>query len=510
MQYSKDSSILGDYMWVLKRFHEELFICATSGNLLSAAGKLFRWLCSKEIEVNDIPFWEGEAVEILCHMEMHLPPSLFDIQFHLMVHLPGEVRLCGPMPPRWMYFVERYMAELKGWIRQRAQPKGFMIQGYLVAETMHYISEYSERFHPCGPKLINFQGHDKFNGIVLPKSRVSKVMSPVFREQAWRFLLLNNACLDSWREIHASAEEADSNIPSFTEWLLPALTASVEESGQRPDQMVWDLAVGPSASADLFTAYWAYGRHFRIASRDLSKKTTFDCGISQWFDIDGEEREFNGYVDAIVRLNFDSFETVLIKAKWYNSNHSNERSCMLLEDECGHLRVKVVDFLPDDSPSDEPFAFPKDLDQLFFVDDWLHRGWKLAVKVQPRTSKVCYQSSRPTATENHAEGESSTETDQNLFESTSVGHLSRPVSTEVGGTASDDLHLEDSDKDRRSEEDEGWHSKSDRNGDLVERRWTANDGLDSLLDEEWMELESDGEMEERPSGNPRQRLDSAT
>jgi hypothetical protein len=118
-----------------------------------------------------------------------------------------------------------------------------------------------------------------------------------------------------------------------------------------------------------------------VASQDLTKKTTFDCSISQWFEIEEEQKEYIGYVDAIVRLDFDSFETVLIKAKWYNINHSRERSSTLVEDECGHLRVKVVDFIPDSSTSDEPFVFPKDVEQLFFVDDWLLVGWKLVVKV---------------------------------------------------------------------------------------------------------------------------------
>jgi hypothetical protein len=216
-------------------------------------GKLFHWLCSKEIVIEEIAFWEGEAAKILCQMEMHLPPIVLDIQFHLVVHLPGEVRLRGPMAPRWMYFVKRYMAELKGWIRQRARLEGSMAQGYLVAETMHFVSEYSDRFHSKGPKLFDVSQSDKFNGIVLPKARVTKVMTVVFQEQAWRFLFLNAACLDSWRQRHASAVEADSNTAAFKDWLLPALTASTEETREWPSQMIWDLAVGFNASADFFT-----------------------------------------------------------------------------------------------------------------------------------------------------------------------------------------------------------------------------------------------------------------
>ena len=148
------------------------------------------------IDIDEIKYWEDEAAEILCQMEQHLPPSLFDIQFHLLVHIPQEIRLCGPVAPRWMYFVERYMAELKGWVCQRARPEGSMAQGYLVAETMHFILEYTDRFHPAGPKLVEPSNYQKFPGIILPKAKKTKFMTLVFREQAWRFLLLNSACLE--------------------------------------------------------------------------------------------------------------------------------------------------------------------------------------------------------------------------------------------------------------------------------------------------------------------------
>jgi hypothetical protein len=434
-------------------------------------GKLFHWLCSKEIVIEEIAFWEGEAAKILCQMEMHLPPIVLDIQFHLVVHLPGEVRLRGPMAPRWMYFVKRYMAELKGWIRQRARLEGSMAQGYLVAETMFFVSEYSDRFHSKGPKLFDVSQSDKFNGIVLPKARVTKVMTVVFQEQAWRFLFLNAACLDSWRQRHASAVEADSNTAAFKDWLLPALTASTEETREWPSQMIWDLAVGPSASADFFTACWVYGRHFRVASRDLNKKTTFDCSISQWFEIEGEQKEFIGYIDAIVRLDFDSFEIVLIKAKWYNSNHSQGRSCTLLEDECGHLRVKMVDFLPDTSAIDEPFAFPKDVEQFFFVDDWIHNGWKLAIKVQLRVAKVYYTRSPRSSIEDTAKSESSGEegSDPNAAGDTAGSNeqagCSRPVSTEADDSAGKDVDVGESKDDGKPDDDGEGYLESDDEGD---------------------------------------------
>jgi hypothetical protein len=70
-----------------------------------------------------------------------MPPSLFNMQLHLVVHLPHEVWLCGSVSSCWMYFIKQYMGELKGWVCQRSRSEGSMAQGYRVAKTMHYMTE---------------------------------------------------------------------------------------------------------------------------------------------------------------------------------------------------------------------------------------------------------------------------------------------------------------------------------------------------------------------------------
>jgi hypothetical protein len=45
-----------------------------------------------------------------------------------------------------------------------------------------------------------------------------------------------------------------------------------------------------------------------------------------------------------------------------------------VEDESGHLMVKEINFISDNSPLYEPFAFPKEMKQLYFVKDKMHKG----------------------------------------------------------------------------------------------------------------------------------------
>lgn len=67
----------------------------------------FNRLCQRVIDPEKILTLEAEVAETLCQLERFFPPSLFDIMFHLPVHLARETRLGGPVHFRWMYPFER-------------------------------------------------------------------------------------------------------------------------------------------------------------------------------------------------------------------------------------------------------------------------------------------------------------------------------------------------------------------------------------------------------------------
>jgi hypothetical protein len=48
--------------------------------------------------------------------------------------------MCGPVHTRSMWMVERHLKSLKALVRQRARPEGSMVEGYMVYESMVYIS----------------------------------------------------------------------------------------------------------------------------------------------------------------------------------------------------------------------------------------------------------------------------------------------------------------------------------------------------------------------------------
>ncbi|GJW64780.1 F-box domain containing protein [Tanacetum coccineum] len=83
-----------------------------------------------------------KVVDILCELELIYPPALFDIMVHLVIHLPIEALEGGPIHPRWMYPFERYMKKLKGYVRNKAKPKGSIVEGYVAEEALTFSSHY--------------------------------------------------------------------------------------------------------------------------------------------------------------------------------------------------------------------------------------------------------------------------------------------------------------------------------------------------------------------------------
>jgi hypothetical protein len=80
--------------------------------------KVFRRICSKVWDPFEIhSLWNDVATSLIL-MEMHFPPSFFDIMTHILCDLVDELDICGPIATRWMYPIERYMKTLKFYVQE--------------------------------------------------------------------------------------------------------------------------------------------------------------------------------------------------------------------------------------------------------------------------------------------------------------------------------------------------------------------------------------------------------
>ncbi|KAM3386984.1 hypothetical protein ACQJBY_010090 [Aegilops geniculata] len=94
----------------------------------------FRGICSKVLHVDELDRLEERIKLTLCKMEMIFPPGFFTVMVHLVVHLASECKIAGPVAYRWMYFIERYLGELKSFVRNKARPEGSIAESFLSDE----------------------------------------------------------------------------------------------------------------------------------------------------------------------------------------------------------------------------------------------------------------------------------------------------------------------------------------------------------------------------------------
>ncbi len=74
---------------------------------IARVSKVSKRICSKVWDPFKIDSLRNDVAISLALMEMHFPPSFFDIMKHLLYHLVDELDICGPIAIKWMYHIER-------------------------------------------------------------------------------------------------------------------------------------------------------------------------------------------------------------------------------------------------------------------------------------------------------------------------------------------------------------------------------------------------------------------
>ncbi|KAL0401778.1 UNVERIFIED_CONTAM: hypothetical protein Slati_4207700 [Sesamum latifolium] len=74
---------------------------------LTEVSLLFQIICSTTLDVDKVQELEGSVVTMLCNLEKIFSPSFFNSMEHLIVNLPYEPCVGGPVQYRWMYPFER-------------------------------------------------------------------------------------------------------------------------------------------------------------------------------------------------------------------------------------------------------------------------------------------------------------------------------------------------------------------------------------------------------------------
>ena len=67
---------------------------------------------------------QRDIAKTLIRLEMHFPPTYFDISLFLLIHLVDQIRALGPMYLHQMFPFERLMKVFRRYVRNRFRPEG--------------------------------------------------------------------------------------------------------------------------------------------------------------------------------------------------------------------------------------------------------------------------------------------------------------------------------------------------------------------------------------------------
>ena len=260
-------------------------------------GKLLRWVCEKEIKVDEIATAKQFGVEVVCKLERAFPPSFFDGQVHLLIHLVREISIAGPVHARWMYWVERYMHFIKKQVRNKAQVEGSIGEGYLASESMFYCSNILATIDPSCPRVWENNKDMDEEEDRLAGATVSRRLSNIEMSQVISFVLANSLASEDWRDFYERKKlthRRGSTFPRFDDYMISKLSEydnlvtrgeSVSHFPSISDELRC-LVRGPLREVITRTGMHSDGRHFQIQRLDVNRKVTFNCGVMGSFTTD--------------------------------------------------------------------------------------------------------------------------------------------------------------------------------------------------------------------------------
>ena len=103
---------------------------------------LFNAVSKKVIDVSTLEQLQRNIAETLVRLEMHFPPTYFDISLHLLIHLVDQIRALGPMYLHQMFPFETLMKVFRRYVRNKFKPEGGMVEGWSTEEAIEFCTYY--------------------------------------------------------------------------------------------------------------------------------------------------------------------------------------------------------------------------------------------------------------------------------------------------------------------------------------------------------------------------------
>jgi hypothetical protein len=93
-------------------------------------------------------------------MGKFFPPGFCNPMQHLIIHLPYEANVGGPVQYRWMYHISRPLRYLKPVVGNRARVEG-SITAFILKEVAYFSSVYFAEEHNINALMVRYNVDEK-------------------------------------------------------------------------------------------------------------------------------------------------------------------------------------------------------------------------------------------------------------------------------------------------------------------------------------------------------------
>jgi hypothetical protein len=141
--------------------------------MLAELSYFYRQLCAKEIKKEMMEKLGNEIPVLLCKLEKIFPPRWFNPMQHLLIHLPYEAKIGGPMQYRWMYPFERALKRLRHMVGNKTRVEGCITEEFKYKEIAYFTSVYFIEEHNVNAPMMRYHVHqdDPYSDLSIFKSR---------------------------------------------------------------------------------------------------------------------------------------------------------------------------------------------------------------------------------------------------------------------------------------------------------------------------------------------------
>nr|XP_009803422.1 PREDICTED: uncharacterized protein LOC104248796 [Nicotiana sylvestris] len=259
---------------------------------------------------------------------MIFPSAFFDVMVHLAVHLPREAMYGGPVQYRWMYKIERFLCNLKRYVRNKARPKGSIAEGYLIDECLTFCSMYLTGIE------TRFNREDRNNDGSSNKDEVildifSKSVRP-FRYGNYDIIPKKDFDMARWYVLN-NCEEVEPFLREHKEELMKQAVANTEEK-HREQFPLWFkrkimqlynkeksvsinqlylLAIGPDVRGRTYNGCTVNGVRYHIQRRDELHKSQ-NCSLVVEGYHENDVIDFYDIITDMIELEYLNGNPVLL------------------------------------------------------------------------------------------------------------------------------------------------------------------------------------------------------